>query len=99
MSFARQEQIDRGFTALPTGWYNYYNSEGKVYCTSCPGLLKVETVNHYTDGRKEHGAFEYKATEFDGGLIIEAESLGYIGTFADKVWEETTNPLEMEDTK
>jgi hypothetical protein len=84
-----------GFTALPAGWYNYYETyddlvRRKVYRTPCPGVVQVQTDYDNT----------LKAAEFNGAAVQEASSSSsakYLGTFyGEEYWEEfgTTAPNE-----
>ena len=91
MSTARQERRDKGFQPLPRGWFNYYEDEGKILRTECPGILCEEVVL-IENGNEEHQAFEYVPAEFDGGTLISATGANYIGTYADTFWEETKDP-------
>jgi hypothetical protein len=72
-----------GFTALPAGWYNYYaqtdeRGRRRVFRNPCPGLIHIQ-------GETE---IEFKAADFEGASLLDAECDNYLGTFYGEEYEE-----------
>lgn len=89
------EERELEFIPLAIGWFNYYETDGKVYRQECPGFMKIEHYYRYPEGDEEHNYFEYIATYVESGRVYPISIFDHYRSY---LITSTGNPWEVEET-